>query len=373
MNLYYFGSDDSWGNLCQKGFNRRNTNILKAFVGNDKIETVYNVKRVPKNKIITLIRKRFIDQKIQDVYFCSLLPDKYFTKTNKIIAKAIFILQTHKLANSNDLIWCYWPGGFIQAEYLNPKGRWFFDADHNIIEDPNIDSDQFEQQRKLLIKIAFSPKIEAIVSSTRSMLLWFEKINNQKHLIRLRNGIDLNRFNSLKETKVDGRTIVIGYCGTLSRWIKWNWLLKLIEDLPDYTFKFIGNAYKSDNYLALKSKKNVELLGFKGAHETPSLIKDFDVAIGLYQEHEALDVDSMKLYEYLAANVPIVVNRFHSFLEEDFEQQLLIADTYNDFIQLIQQAISKKKEKNLSAHAFLTSATWEKRVDNFICEYANRK
>jgi glycosyltransferase involved in cell wall biosynthesis len=373
MKLFFFGADDSWSGLCESGFHRRNTNVLKAFVENKQITKVYIVKRIPKNKWFTHWKQRSKHPKAVDIQYCSLLPDKHFKYFNQLMARLMVLVQTRTYPAQNDIIWCYWPRGFLNAKYLNRKGQWIFDADHNIIEDPNIENNQLEEQNKLLTEIAFYPRLEAVVSSARSMLIWFKNKNSKLKLYRVRNGVDLQRFNDSDSKNNDRSKNIIGYCGTLSKWIRWDWLLKIIDELPQYTFRFIGQAYKDDNYLALSGKKNVELLGFKSAQETPDLIKSFDVAIGLYQEHPALDVDSMKLYEYLAADVPIVVNKYHAFLKEDFNQLLLIATSYKEFKHLILEAINKKKNKHNYAREFLTKATWGERVNDFINDYTNRK
>lgn len=372
MRLFFFGADDNWRGLCENGFHRRNSNILKAFVECNRFEKVYVVKRIAKHHWFSQWKQQSKHGKVKDIIYCSILPEKkIFRIVNRWLAQFMVLWQAGVLPDSKDLVWCYWPGGYKDANYLNVGGQWIFDADHNIIEDPNLDSNQLEKQERILEEIAYSPKIKAIASGTRSMLHWFEIINPKVRVIRLRNGVDLQRFNFKKNDNSNGRKTVIGYCGTLSRWINWDWLIQLIDDLPDCTFRFIGRAYKDANYMALETKENVELLGFKSAFETPKLIKEFDVAIGLYQAHPALDVDSMKLYEYLAANIPVVVNRFHPFLEEDFGQNLLIADTYYEFKQFIGQAIKLRKENNNAIPVFLTTATWEKRVNDFIDEYTN--
>nr|WP_321452393.1 glycosyltransferase [uncultured Carboxylicivirga sp.] len=360
MNLFYFGADDSWETLLKQGFHRRNTNLLKAFTRSNKIDKVYNLRRVTKNTLLNHLINRYRNNSIEDVYYCSFLPDNWFKPLNILLAKLIIFFQIGKKIQSNDIIWCYWPSGFLQAEYINPGGRWFFDADHNIVDDPNLEKDKYKERITILQRIESHPKMHAVISSTRSMLKWFN--NESVNLIRLRNGVDTTRFN-IPANKVDHSTIIIGYCGTLSRWMNWEWLIQLVDDFPEYTFQIIGKAYKSEEYKKLLDKPNVALLGFQPADQIPQLMENFSVALGLYNNHPAMDVDSMKIYEYLAAGIPVVCNNYHSWLKEDFDDLLYIADSYKELKENILNALNNTTPQ---ANNFLQQATWQNRVEQFL-------
>lgn len=360
MNLFYFGADDSWETLLKKGFHRRNTNLLKAFSLSDKVDTVYNFRRVTKTNLFRHLKNRYRSTNIEDVYYCSLLPDSWFKPLNNLLARVMIFFQIRKKIQSNDIIWCYWPAGFLQAEYLNPGGRWYFDADHNIIDDPSLEKDKYPERVAILKRIDNLPKMQSVVSSARSMLTWFS--NESLSLIRLRNGVDTTRFDS-PVNQSDHSRIIIGYCGTLSRWINWEWFIQLVDDFPDYTFQIIGKAYKSEEYKKLLNKPNVVFLGFQPAHKIPELMKSFSVALGLYHNHPAMDVDSMKIYEYLAAGIPVVCNNYHNWLKEDFDDLLYLADSYH---QLKENIVKALKSKTPQADNFLQQATWQQRVDQFL-------
>src|SRR5690606_30206383 len=100
-------------------------------------------------------------------------------------------------------------------------------------------------------------------------------------------------------------------------------------------FNFIGNNYKTDISETLKKYPSVKLHGILEPMEVDAIIKRSNVCFGLYQKNEALDVNSMKLYDYLAQGIPVVVNEYHPNLGNDFGYLLNIASTYDEFKRLL--------------------------------------
>jgi glycosyltransferase involved in cell wall biosynthesis len=167
------------------------------------------------------------------------------------------------------------------------------------------------------------------------------------------------------ENKKEGFTI--GYCGTLSRWIDYELFAALARRNPQWRFLIIGKPYLTEDWRVLEGLSNVNLLGEKPAAEVAMLIPTFDAALNLYRKHPALDVDSMKLYEYIAAGVPVVSTRYHDFLGEDFEDILLLGDSLDAIEQLLQDIEKNEgREKASRAAGFLQRSAWQKRVDNFL-------
>src|ERR1019366_2414936 len=98
----------------------------------------------------------------------------------------------------------------------------------------------------------------------------------------------------------------IGYLGMLSRWVDSGLLLQLVVRNPEWKFIIAGPQYNTVAFSRLEPCSNVELRGEVSAKEVPTLLATFDIGLALYRREPWLDGDSMKIFEYLAAGIPVV-------------------------------------------------------------------
>ncbi len=363
MNLFYFGTDKPWYDLLKIGFYRRNTWLLKSLIESKKFENIYIIHFTPVSALLSKIKSR----SHYDIFFSNFFPQKilkyqFFYKINQIIIKILFVFQGVKNINSQkNIIWCYWPKGFIYAKNINLKGRYFFDTDHNIIDDENLDILQKNIQKDILLKAG--QKCKKIITASRSMIAWY---NNQgfDNVIRIRNGICLNRFSKIGHEKKNNNKVIIGYIGTLSRWINYDLFEKLIRRNPNWNFFIYGQNYKNNHAALLKKYSNVYFKGKVSAQEVPDIISQFDIALSLYKNEVWTDVDSMKIFEYFAAGVSVVSTSFHDYLDVDFENLLFIGSNVEELENHINYIIGKKIKPNYKS--FLEKNTWKKRVEEII-------
>lgn len=368
MNIYYFGADRSWEELLQFGFRRRNTCILKALVESKYTDKVFVVRKTTRSQFIKrLFKKKDRAGKVQDIVFASLLPEGLLQRMgmgrlNRNV-NAFLLRAMCSGAKPGDVLWAYWPKGYFSAMTSGLRGTVVFDADHNIIDDPSISPADRPQRERDLLEIGAGSHY--LLSSTRSMLGWFNDRGFDKGVL-LRNGVDAGRFQPAR--RIDYKSsFTIGYCGTLSRWIDYELFAALVQRNPQWSFVIIGKPYLTEDWRVLEGFPNLRLLGEKKAAEVATLIPTFDAALNLYRRHPALDVDSMKLYEYIAAGVPVVSSRFHDFLSQDFGDNLLLGDDLDTIEQLL-RCVEKGESPVTTAKAadFLQSSTWHKRVDEFL-------
>lgn len=361
MNVYYFGADNSWEELLKFGFRRRNTCILKALAESTQTDNVYVLRKATRSEFLKqLLKKKRPEGKVRDIVFASLLPDKWFGKWNARLNA--FVL--HRLCGRErptDILWAYWPKGYFAALGSGLKGTIVFDADHNIIDDPSISPADRPLREQHLLAIGAGSRY--LLSSTRSMLDWFQAHGFDKGVL-LRNGVDAARFQPPSKAN---EAFTIGYCGTLSRWIDYDLFAALATRNPQWKFLIIGKPWLTEDWKVLEGLSNVQLLGEKKADEVARLLPTFDAALNLYRKHPALDVDSMKLYEYIAAGVPVVSTRYHDFLREDFEDILLLGENLETIEQLLQD-LEKGQQGDRAAKTpgFLRRSAWNTRIDEFL-------
>ncbi len=107
---------------------------------------------------------------------------------------------------------------------------------------------------------------------------------------------------------------IIGFIGTLFRFIDDNLLEYIISKRSSYNFVFIGPVETNFPIQKLKKYKNVSLLGQQKKELIPSYITDFDVCLNPFKVHEVNDsVSPVKVFEYLASEKPVLSTRMSSF------------------------------------------------------------
>lgn len=367
MIVAYFGADRSLlpddNGLT---IHRRNMAVLYTISQLDNVETVINCIRTTRRKSI---KESYRNQKgnYLEFYFAPIFPErgilKKFTRSiNLRLLRLLYPNIFRRINESKVVNWCYWPKGFNDWKFLRFKGKLVFDTDHNIIENPNVPIEMRGKKEKEFITIG--KRVDLIISSSRTMLDWFES-RGCKNTSLMLNGVFRERIN-LEASETNNEEYTVTYCGTLSKWIKVDWLLELIKTYPNWYFNIIGADYKTTISKEFQCFRNVRLHGFLNPDNVDRILKKSNVAIGLYNEDPALDVNSMKLYDYLAQNVPVVINNYHPYLIEDFKGTIALANTLEEFILLIKKPI---KISNRELKRFLIQSQWKNRVKTVFESY----
>jgi glycosyltransferase involved in cell wall biosynthesis len=101
---------------------------------------------------------------------------------------------------------------------------------------------------------------------------------------------------------------VIGFYGEINDWLDLRMLAEAARKKPGWSFVLLGRvAVEVGNINYLKDLPNVHLLGQKKFEELPFYCAAFDVALIPMKMNElTLNVNPLKLREYLAAGVPVV-------------------------------------------------------------------
>mgnify|MGYP001084258973 CR=1 FL=1 len=157
---------------------------------------------------------------------------------------------------------------------------------------------------------------EASLVTVTSQTLYREVIQTRKDALFCPNGVDYQHFNQQDPGDppadlagiLDGGRPLIGYHGALASWFDYQLLTALARRLPEMDFVLIGMDY--DGSLAesaLLEEPNLHYLGQVDYDQLPGYVGNFDVGLIPFQVNEITRATSpIKLYEYLAAGVPVV-------------------------------------------------------------------
>ena len=385
--ILYFGADASFEALVQIGYRRRNTNLLRALSEISDV-AVANVQYAQRTRcfrdILTGTRSASTSPDNIDITITHWIPNR-FPKSRAmnawinrtIIRRQIKHWTTHSAASI--VSWCYWPKGYTLWDLGWNRGRMVFDADHNIADDPNLSPDETGRQKVLLKQASSSATLT--ISSSRSMNRWFEKHTGARTAL-IMNGVDSHRFPKAKTQDENlNKHRTIGYLGTLSKWIDYDTLHELVKSHPDQTFSFGGKSYKlseqqHERLNAINEADNTQWREDVHFDDVPEFLKSLDVGLSLYHSHPALDVNSMKIYEYLAAGLPVIAKANHSDLAHDFEDLLIIIEdgTEHGLASAIERGIKLKNDAEWHARRkeFIQRSSWSHRATS-VLELVNPK
>ena len=113
----------------------------------------------------------------------------------------------------------------------------------------------------------------------------------------------------------------------------------------------------------LRRQPNIHLLGQKAREELPAYIKGLAVALVPYTASELTrNIFPLKLFEYLAAGVPVVVGGLPEL--ERFRGIIGVAGSPEDYPRLVREALAgDSPEKRAERVALAAENTWDHRVE----------
>ena len=381
LRIVYFGADASWQALERIGFRRRNTCLLREFARHPLLKRLVVVVPTTRGhawrqsswwRLLFGFKRH---EKVQDVFVFAFLPGQRWLpairRLNLRLARWLIRRALAGCDESRIIQWCYWPGGYELACQISMEGPICFDADNDILSCPTLAPERARIERLLR---HCAKHTEAVVCASKNFLARCRELGF-KHPILLRNGVDVERFRCEVAEPDDLRGMPrprLGYVGTLSQWIDFELLLRLARVGPAWNIILIGDPYLVKVPEALKKQANVHFLGGRIAEVVPAYLKNIDVGLVPYrQEAEGTaDGDSMKIFEYLAAGLPVVAADFNGRLAEDFEALVEIAAGAEGFSKAIERVLNQTKEGRREPDArrqeFLRRNTWRCRADEAV-------
>lgn len=377
IRLLFCGADRDWA-VNTREIRRRHLFFLHAFVTDPQIERIYLFQRVSRLDCLKMCwpgrrrRRTQVSPKTSTIPVVRWLPERPWLPCTITWNRAFARWLVRKQLGSSPLftvVWCYVLRGLAIADYLDLVGDWYIDTDHDILHDPNRRSVSFAEAEALILRSV--RRARWVFSASRNMLRWLRQ-NGVDHALRLRNGVDPERLTARapRPPAIVSDAPVLGYVGVLSPWIDFDLLLDLAGRRPEWRFVLAGPWYRMRPLIEFQGLTNVSLRGPVAASEVPGLLTSFNIGLGLYRREAWLDVDSMKLHEYLAAGLPTVTTPFHPDLSEDFEGLVRVAGGTATFEKEIGRILcwsEARRQRFLNrSHDFATSHSWDIRTDEAL-------
>lgn len=215
----------------------------------------------------------------------------------------------------------------------------------------------------------FFAKADAVFCNSNALIDMAEKFAKRTFLFPA--GVDFTKFEIARkycEVPVDLAIIprpIVGYIGAISGVFDQELLVNAAQALPEVSFVLVGPVYVDVSQL--NTCPNIILLGKRPHDEVPAYIKGFDVALIPYIKNSFTDaVYSCKLNEYLAMGVSVVTTDLRELrmYVEQHGNVLQTAETKEEFVEMVQQALATPNEDNRPMRIDAARAnSWDKRFE----------
>lgn len=166
-----------------------------------------------------------------------------------------------------------------------------------------------------------------------------------------------------QDEMLDRGEVTLGYFGHLSpAWVDWNLVRRLANENPSWILYFIGYGEDVTDWAF---PHNVVMLGKQPQDLLASFARRWDVGIIPFRKGPlALAADPIKVYEYFAMGLPIVMSGTPP--PPGTEDLLEIAADSKEFAQAVIRAIRTRESLASSRQAFARKNTWSGRADSLL-------
>ncbi|MCL4368309.1 MAG: polysaccharide pyruvyl transferase family protein [Actinobacteria bacterium] len=164
-------------------------------------------------------------------------------------------------------------------------------------------------------------------------------------------------------TPLEKGEVTLGYFGHLSQaWFDWGLLDEVARMRPRWRFYLIGYGL---NKRGSRMRDNIAYLGKMPQDKLAGYAANWDVGIVPFVPGElAAGADAIKVYEYLAMDLPVVVTGV--FPPIGAEQIVLRAEDAGGFVAKVEQAVAARRSTTELRTRFVGCNTWPVRTDRLL-------
>lgn len=188
-------------------------------------------------------------------------------------------------------------------------------------------------------------------------------------IVLVENGVDIDRFSAPAPRPTDvpppqPGTPLVGYHGAIAPWFDFDLMKRLVVELPDHRFLFVGPVDPAVVGAAeeLFAAPNVAYVSERPSDDIPAYVHAFDIGIIPFQVNRMTEgVSPLKMFEYMAAGKPVVATPLPTCVAHPLVRT---ASDCGSFGAAIRAALAADREETERlARSAAAEASWVRRVD----------
>jgi len=224
---------------------------------------------------------------------------------------------------------------------------------------------QIEEQEKTMLA-----RVDAVIVVSKELYEAKRRFNPNTYLVP--NGVNYQAYSDaladphVPEVLQAIKSPRLGYSGLIADKLNLAMLKDLAQETPEWSLVLLGpvNVSKqAETWQALQAMPNVYYLGSVESAQVPYYVKGFDVGLMPYaQDRHSETISPLKLYDYLAAGLPIAAMDIPATRE--FSSYIHLASAPQDFSQAVRDALADVTlERRQARREIALQNTWEARVE----------
>lgn len=281
-----------------------------------------------------------------------------------------FYLATamHKLGMSQPILWLSRPAQVMLLPEL-PAAR--LRIYHVVDEYAAYVANSAKQRRRVAeLEGAMLKQVDLVITVSEKLRQAKSAHHSNVHLVP--NAVDYALYEQALATPALPPAVAaipsprLGYIGLIGDKLDFDLLLAVAQAQPTWSLLFLGDDKVSQQratWQRLLQLPNVHYLGAVPAAQAPDYVKGFTVGLMPYLRNDHAEyISPLKLYDYLAAGLPVVSVNIPA--ARTFGEQLYLADTVDDFINAAAKAVlDGAPPMRQRRRAIAAQHTWEQRVE----------
>jgi glycosyltransferase involved in cell wall biosynthesis len=286
------------------------------------------------------------------------------TKINRILLLKQVRYYQRKLDLRNPILWSFLPNTEGVFGALGEKLSVYYVTD-DFSRFENYPADQLGEMEKSLLK-------KADLTFCVSNRLFEKRKNMSQYIYLMRHGVDYAHFTkschqllTLPTDIAKLKRPILGFWGELNESLDYELLRNIAESRPAWSIVLIGraNIAGSKKLRVIKDLPNVYLLGPKAFSILPQYAAYFDIALIPKNMSElSLNMNPLKLREYLAAGIPVVSAPLPEVL--GYKDVVKFATTADELVRATDEWLKKdRKELAPILSRRVANESWDARVE----------
>ncbi|MEM3627530.1 MAG: glycosyltransferase [Candidatus Bathyarchaeia archaeon] len=182
------------------------------------------------------------------------------------------------------------------------------------------------------------------------------------------NGVDFEHFSRSVDKEPDLLESIprprIVYIGAIAEWFDLDLVIELAHRLPHCHFVLIGNWLRQKPVLS-EFPDNIHIMGPVEYDKLPAILTYSDVGLIPFKNIPLVQgISPIKVYEYLAASLPVVSLRWEELERESLP--IFLANNVDEFERGIQEALAMPIDRRSYIREAVRACSWEQRLKEML-------